>query len=160
MHQEYPNTPEEAFVASGNTFFNKERLVEQIALAPEPITVEKGVLPEKLYNYYLDGVLKIYELPKEYICYVIAADVAEGKNNDSSSANGINNKTAKPAFGFNVRNTNAGGIGLMYHDPARSIAFCHNSGLASSPCSMNTPFVSRPRKDFSSGSCGLLSAVK
>lgn len=101
MHQEYPNTPEEAFVASGNTFFNKEKLIEQIALAPEPIEMKANEMPAKLYNYYLDGDLKIYEKPQEFIYYVIGADVAEGKNNDSSSANGINNKTAKPAFGFN-----------------------------------------------------------
>lgn len=101
VHQEYPNTPEEAFVASGNTFFNKERLVEQIALAPEPLELKVNEMPDKLYNYYLDGDLKIYEKPQDFICYVIGADVAEGKNNDSSSANGINNKTAMPAFGFN-----------------------------------------------------------
>ena len=100
LHQEYPNTPEEAFVASGNTFFNKENIVTQIAIAPEPLEIDKGELSDKLYNYYLDGSLKIYEKPKDLIIYVIGADVAEGKNQDSSSANGINNKTLKPAFGF------------------------------------------------------------
>jgi len=100
LHQEYPNTPEEAFVASGNTFFNKEQLISQIAVAPEPLVVEKGELPDKLYNYYIDGSLKIYEKPQDLIVYVIGADVAEGKNQDSSSANGINNKTLFPAFGF------------------------------------------------------------
>lgn len=100
LHQEYPNTPEEAFVASGNTFFNKEKLVSQIALAPEPLIIDKGELPDNLYNYYLDGDLIIYEQPKSTIIYVIGADVAEGKNQDRSCANGINNKTLMPVFGF------------------------------------------------------------
>jgi len=101
MHQEYPNTPAEAFVATGNTFFSQERIIEQQALSPQALMIERGILPDKLYNYYLEGTLKIYELPQDYICYVVGADVAEGKNNDSSSANGINNKTAAPVFGFN-----------------------------------------------------------
>jgi hypothetical protein len=100
LHQEYPNTVEDAFVASGNTFFNKERVVEQIALAPKPIS-DKDKIPNKLLNYYLNNELKIYELPQDFTGYVIGADVAEGKENDSSSANGINNKTLKPAFSFN-----------------------------------------------------------
>jgi hypothetical protein len=101
LHQEFPTTPEEAFVASGNTFFNKERLVSQMAIAPEPIKIEQGVLPDSLYNHYLEGNLKIYELPQDFTMYVIAADVAEGKGGDSSCANGISNKTLLPAFGFN-----------------------------------------------------------
>jgi len=101
LHQEYPTTPEEAFVTSGNTFFNKERLIAQIAVAPQPLKLDKGELPDKLYNHYLNGDLKIYEKPQDLIIYVMGADVAEGKNHDSSVANGINNKTLYPAFGFN-----------------------------------------------------------
>ena len=70
LHQEYPTTPEEAFIASGNTFFSKDRIVKQIEVAPKPLDIERGILPDKLYNYYLDGVLRIYELPQEFIVYV------------------------------------------------------------------------------------------
>jgi hypothetical protein len=101
LHQEYPTTPEEAFVASGNTFFNKERIMYLLTGAPEPIEVDKTTLPEKLLKYYVDGDLLIYELPNKYGSYVCAADVAEGKLGDSSSCSLINNKTLKPCADFN-----------------------------------------------------------
>ena len=101
LHQEYPTTAEEAFVASGNTFFNKEQIIRQMSTAPSPLKIEREELPKKLYNHYINKDLIIYEKPQDLINYVIGADVAEGKNNDSSCASGINNKTLHPAFGFN-----------------------------------------------------------
>ena len=101
MHQEYPTTPEEAFVASGNTFFNKERIMSLIAIAPKPIEVKKEDIPEILLPYYVDDDLKIYELPNEESSYVIGADVAEGKLQDSSDCTLIDNKTLKTVAEFN-----------------------------------------------------------
>jgi hypothetical protein len=100
LHQEYPTTPEEAFVASGNTFFNKERITYLSTDTPKKIEVDKFKLPEKLLKYYIDGTLSIYETPQELGSYVIAGDVAEGKGQDSSACVCINNKTLKPAAEF------------------------------------------------------------
>ena len=133
LHQEYPNTVEEAFIASGNTFFNKERVVEQLALSPRPIEC-KSLVPDNLLNYYLNGELKIYELPQSFIGYVIGADVAEGKGGDSSCANGINNQTLNPAFSFNSNSIRPddyaeflNNIGLWYN--RAYLAVESNSGL-------------------------------
>jgi len=101
LHQEYPITPEESFVASGNTFFNKERIVNLIAICPKPIEVEKEKIPAKLLNYYLDKDLLIWELPEAFGSYVAGGDVAEGKQGDSSVLNIINNKTLKTVAKFN-----------------------------------------------------------
>ena len=100
LHQEFPTTPEESFVASGNTFFNKERITYLSTDAPKKIEVDKFSLPEKLLKYYIDGTLSIYEKPQELGSYVIGGDVAEGKGQDSSSCVCINNKTLKPAAEF------------------------------------------------------------
>jgi intein/homing endonuclease len=91
---------EEAFVASGNTFFNKERITYLSTDTPKKIEVDKFSLPEKLLKYYIDGTLSIYEKPQELGSYVIGGDVAEGKGQDSSSCVCINNKTLKPAAEF------------------------------------------------------------
>ncbi len=101
LHQEYPTTPEEAFIASGNTFFNKERIMYLLTTAPEPIAVDKLKIPLKLLKYYVDGDLLIYEMPQPLGSYVCAADVAEGKLGDSSTFSLINNKTLKPCVEFN-----------------------------------------------------------
>lgn len=101
LHQEFPTTPEEAFVASGNTFFNKERIMFLLTKAPEQIEVEKNKIPEVLLPYYVDGSLKIYSLPNEESSYVIGADVAEGKDKDSSDCSLIDNKTLKTCVDFN-----------------------------------------------------------
>lgn len=100
LHQEYPTTPEEAFVASGNTFFNKERITYLSTDTPKKIEVDKFSLPEKLLKYYIDGTLSIYEKPQDLGSYVTGGDVAEGKGQDSSSCVCINNKTLKPAAEF------------------------------------------------------------
>jgi len=96
------NCPEEAFIASGNTFFNKERLTYLLQSAPEPIEVNREQFSkyEKLLSYYIDKTLLIYSLPDTFGSYVAAADVAEGKGKDSSTVHLINNKTLAPCAEF------------------------------------------------------------
>ena len=101
LHQEYPTTPEEAFIASGSCFFNQERIQELIIKAPEPLQIEKELIPEKLLQYYLEKELIIYKLPESYASYVSGGDVAEGKGGDSSALETINNLDAKTVISFN-----------------------------------------------------------
>jgi hypothetical protein len=100
LHQEYPTTPEEAFIASGNTFFNKERIMYLLTETPKDLEVETRDLPEKILKYYIDGDLKIYNIPTTEGSYVMAADVAEGKLGDSSTFYLIDNLTLKPCAEF------------------------------------------------------------
>ena len=101
LHQEYPITPEEAFIASGNTFFNKERVTYLMTEAPKKVEVDRATIPEKLLKYYVDGVLQIYQRPEPLGSYVLGGDVAEGKGQDSSACVLIDNKTLKPCVEFN-----------------------------------------------------------
>ena len=100
LHQEYPTTPEEAFVASGNTFFNKERIVSLMAVCPQPLEVDKEKIPVKLLNHYLNKDLIIYELPEVFASYVAGGDVAEGKGEDNSVLDIIDNRTLKTVAKF------------------------------------------------------------
>lgn len=79
LHQEFPRSPEEAFIKSGNPVFDVDKL-DQIETA-EPI---RGYLAKHPYvNSFefrpaVDGQLSIYEFPKANVTYVLGADVAEG----------------------------------------------------------------------------------
>jgi hypothetical protein len=72
--QEYPHTPEDAFLTSGDTYFDSEKI--------------KILLNEIEKNNYIEERKHtwIWEKPKERINYIIAADVAEGVGGDASSA--------------------------------------------------------------------------
>lgn len=100
LHEQYPTTPEEAFVASGNCFFNQERIRDFMINCPQPIEVDEEKIPKFLLSYYRKKELLIWELPEEYSLYVAGGDVAEGKGQDRSVLNGINNKTLKTVFSF------------------------------------------------------------
>jgi len=78
--QEYPSTPEEAFISSGRPKFNIQALKKYQTITKEPI--KRGYLVAK------DGKVELIEDPKGYISiwqepepdkfYCIGADVAEG----------------------------------------------------------------------------------
>jgi hypothetical protein len=74
--QEFPCTPDEAFITSGRPVFNPERIQELLEKAPEPVerkTVQNG----KLYDSPR-GELLIYRKREPSAQYYIGADVAVG----------------------------------------------------------------------------------
>lgn len=76
--QEYPSSPEEAFIGSGNPFFNLD-LVNKMTVQ-EPIdrfdmTMENG---EYRNHPKSDGDTWVWEMPNPKEAYVIGADVAYG----------------------------------------------------------------------------------
>ena len=72
--QEYPICPEEAFLSTGNCYFNKENIINRINTAPEPLVRGK-------FTCYYDGIrirnqkfleqeegnIKIYEYPEKRV---------------------------------------------------------------------------------------------
>lgn len=82
FRQEYPSTDREAFVATGDTFFDKDALeeLEKNTLGP----IRRGYLKDNgrgsivLHNE-ASSYLRIWELPKRDGVYVIGADTATGK---------------------------------------------------------------------------------
>lgn len=73
--QEYPSTPEEAFIASGRPVFNIPALRKYLEHAKEGI---RGYIKENTFLQDEKGYVEIWKEPKPNAYYVIGADVAEG----------------------------------------------------------------------------------
>lgn len=80
LHQEYPTTPEEAFIKSGNPVFDVDALMELATAPPERgrlDTLQEGIRSPR-FLVEQDGNLRVWERPQTGHMYVIGADVAEG----------------------------------------------------------------------------------
>lgn len=89
LHQEYPRTPEEAFIKSGRNVFDTDALDRMEVL--EPIMGQLWAQTEASryaeFREHPHGELSLYEAPDPGTAYVIGADVAEGlEHGDYSSA--------------------------------------------------------------------------
>jgi hypothetical protein len=87
FHQEYPSTPEEAFISSGRPRFNIQILREyDKKTTPPKMRVDLSTKLNKVGYYNNDeGYLSIWNLPQEGKYYTIGADVAEGLINGDYS---------------------------------------------------------------------------
>jgi hypothetical protein len=101
FRQEYPATPDEAFLTSGAGVFNNEVVMARRSAAPEPAA--RG---EFQYDYdgikirnirWEDrepGIIKLYEPPRERAPYVIGGDTA-GMGSDRFTAQVLDNTTGR-----------------------------------------------------------------
>ncbi len=88
FRQEYPSTPEEAFVVSGSNVFNIEKLND---LVPQPILKQMDFNFESMMMEDKPrGSIEIYKYPTFEDSFAIAADVSLGVGKDSSAAVVIN----------------------------------------------------------------------
>ena len=99
--QEYPICPEEAFLSTGNCYFNKENIINRINNVPNPIIRGKfncfydGIrIRNQKFLKQEDGEIQIYEYPENRVPYVIGGDTA-GEGSDYFTAHVINNITGK-----------------------------------------------------------------
>jgi hypothetical protein len=77
FHQEYPATPDEAFIASGRPVFATNSLKKYMENVKQPI--KTGYLEED--GTFIDdskGYIKVWRMPEPNKFYCIGADVAEG----------------------------------------------------------------------------------
>lgn len=82
--QEYPSTPDEAFIVSGANVFDIDKLD---LLVPLPIQRQMTWdVSSKMFDEDREGKLHIWDFPDFDSNYVIAADVALGVGQDSSAA--------------------------------------------------------------------------
>jgi hypothetical protein len=96
LHQEYPRSPEEAFVKSGNPVFDIDLLDSFEMIEPEEGYLH--VYSDKNYEFRNaeDGPFSIWDFPRPECVYVIGADVAEGlAHGDYSSAHIVNASTGE-----------------------------------------------------------------
>lgn len=99
--QEYPITPEEAFISTGKCYFNKENVINRMQETKEPISVGSFIydydgLKIKNIKWQEDetGSIKIYEMPNKRRPYVLSGDTA-GEGSDSFTGHVIDNVTGE-----------------------------------------------------------------
>ena len=110
FRQEYPSSPEEAFIASGSCVFNQAAIiarieelrkaeVEPIKTGAYGITYGSSILDIRKWQWREDaaGCIRIYREPEPGVPYVIGADTAgsdgKGKDSDFFAAHVLDNRT-------------------------------------------------------------------
>lgn len=96
LHQEYPRSPEEAFVKSGNPVFDTDMLDAMPVIDPDVGYLH--VYSDRNYEFRHgdDGPFSVWDYPRADGVYVIGADVAEGlSHGDYSSAHIVNAVTGE-----------------------------------------------------------------
>ena len=84
FRQEYPATPDEAFIVSGSNVFDMEK-VNKLEAIP-PAKKRKFEYDSKMWEDHAEGQLEIYDYPNFDDGYVVGADVALGVGQDYSTA--------------------------------------------------------------------------
>jgi hypothetical protein len=83
FRQEYPSTPEEAFLVSGSNVFNIERLSQ---LIPQPILAQREFnFESRMMEDARGGSIEIFKYPTFENSFAIGADVSLGVGKDYSS---------------------------------------------------------------------------
>lgn len=127
LFQEYPTTPEDAFMTTGQGFFPNKRLVQMLD------AIEAGEVPlGKRYDVPGDyfepssfGPFTVFEEPEPNAEYIIGADVGEGlSNSDSSTIAVIKKSTLEPVAFYESK--------IVPHEFAEvcvTVAKYYNNGL-------------------------------
>ena len=104
FRQEYPCTPDEAFLLSGDAFFDNDVIMARRNTAPKPLhegmfaytepEIEGGAPVDWTFTERVNGLIRIYEEPKDGHPYVLGGDTA-GEGSDRFTAYVIDNSTGK-----------------------------------------------------------------
>jgi hypothetical protein len=96
LRQEYPTTPEEAFLSTGQTYFPLAKVFSMLQTEPKGMRGELIVSPEGEVNFteLSTGNLEVFKKPEPGMKYVIGGDTAEGiAHGDKQVLYVINHKT-------------------------------------------------------------------
>lgn len=80
LHQEFPTTPEEAFLSTGQTYFPTAKVYSQMQTV-KPGTRGELTINEKgipIFQEHSSGSFEIFEKPERSQKYIIGGDTAEG----------------------------------------------------------------------------------
>lgn len=101
FRQEYPNTPDEAFLLSGDPFFDNDTVMARRMAATEPVMeglfefrepeFEGGAPADWKFLNRSGGCIRIFELPEPGVPYVLGGDTA-GEGSDRFTAHVLDNR--------------------------------------------------------------------
>ena len=109
FHQEYPSSPDEAFLSTGKCIFDKNAIINRLKYVTKPIKQGYFTYNEQLakHNIMTDikwvndkrGCIKIYKLPNtpQFTKYAIGGDTAGETEGDFFSSDVIDAKTLEQA---------------------------------------------------------------
>lgn len=101
FHQEYPSSPQEAFLSTGRPVFDTNLLLALMKVAPEPIARYDLMPSTGQWISRADGQLLVWDEPTAGGSYAISADVAEGlEHGDWSVADVIDQLTGNQVAHF------------------------------------------------------------
>lgn len=101
FHQEYPSSPDEAFISTGRCIFDKEAVIERLKHVQKPIKrgyftyneekSQSNVMTDIQWVNDPNGYIKLYKLPNmpQFTKYAIGGDTAGETNGDFFSADVI-----------------------------------------------------------------------
>lgn len=104
--QEYPATPDEAFISSGEPIFDHPELEYMRQSCKDPIAFGDIIGPEKdmFFHERRGGPLRIWEKPQNLCHYFIGVDAAKGvEEGDFAAAVCWNAETGEQAFTYAAR---------------------------------------------------------
>lgn len=109
FHQEYPSSPDEAFISTGKCIFDKDAVINRLRHVPKPIKQGYFKYNEELArrNIMTDiewvndkrGCIKIYKMPNtpQFTKYVVGGDTAGETEGDFFSSDVVDAKTLEQA---------------------------------------------------------------
>lgn len=142
FRQEYPNTPEEAFLLSGRPFFDNRALAVRRMHAPRPLRVgwftygtpaETGAKPESWsFTETEKGGARIWQEPEEGVPYVLGGDTA-GEGSDCFTAFVIDNRTGRQVAELQQRQSE-----ILYARQIYCLGRYYNDALAAVEVNFST----------------------
>lgn len=142
FRQEYPNTPEEAFLLSGRPFFDNRALAVRRMHAPKPLRVgwfaygtpaETGAKPEGWqFTEAEKGGVRIWQEPEEGVPYVLGGDTA-GEGSDCFTAFVIDNRTGRQVAELQQRQSE-----ILYARQIYCLGRYYNDALAAVEVNFST----------------------
>ena len=80
LHQEYPTTPEEAFLSTGQSYFPLAKVAT--LLNQQPVSIRGEIVlddkSEPVFHENIGGYLTVYSKPTPGVQYIIGGDTSEG----------------------------------------------------------------------------------
>ena len=142
FRQEYPNTPEEAFLLSGRPFFDNRALAVRRMHAPKPLRVgwftygtpaETGAKPESWqFTEAEKGGVRIWQEPEEGVPYVLGGDTA-GEGSDCFTAFVVDNRTGRQVAELQQRQSE-----ILYARQIYCLGRYYNDALAAVEVNFST----------------------
>lgn len=105
FHQEYPSSPDEAFISTGKCIFDKDAVINRLRYAPKPLRqgyfkyneeqAKRNIMTDIEWVNDKRGCIKIFRMPNtpHFTKYVVGGDTAGETEGDFFSSDVIDAKT-------------------------------------------------------------------